>query len=132
MEKKGPDGPAASAGSWPRTNGAVGVYNEFGTSTIPERSFIRWTHDNRKDSWRKLQGELRPHVIAGRMTIGKALGVIGARIQGDIQQRISSNVPPPNAPSTIAAKARGSGSATTLINYGQLRGTVHFAVVNAH
>ena len=73
-----------------------------------------------------------PHVIAGRMTIGKALGVIGARIQGDIQQRISSNVPPPNAPSTIAAKARGSGSATTLINYGQLRGTVHFAVVNAH
>ena len=80
---------------------------------------------------RPIQG-MRPHVIAGRMTIGKALGVIGARIQGDIQQRISSNVPPPNAPSTIAAKARGSGSATTLINYGQLRGTVHFAVVNAH
>ncbi len=103
--------------------GKVGVWNEFGTEDgrVPERSFIRSTHDEQKENWLKLTDKLRAKVMAGMMTVDQALGTMGLTIQSAIQKKILSNVPPPNKPSTIKAKTRaGRKGDKTLVNFGQL------------
>lgn len=126
--------------------GIVAVANEFGTDAAnghsdqifadrrpgvgagqhtPERSFIRSTVDAKKNGeWRIAAEELRKQMVEGKMTTDRALGLMGARIKKDIQEKIRSMVPPPNAPSTIAAK----GSDKTLINTGQLLNSIDFEV----
>jgi len=134
-EKETPTGVEKDA-----TLGEVAVYNEFGTLPpnggvgkhgpvhgTPERSFIRSTADeNRKYDWPAYADELRKEVVAGRMTTDRMLGLMGQRIKKDIQMKIRSNVPPPNAPSTIAAKG---GKDKTLINTGQLLNSINYEVV---
>ncbi len=133
------------------TLGIVAVANEFGTDRangradsifgdvtpkggggergagvhVPERSFIRSTVDAKKNGeWRIAAEELRKEMIEGRMTTDRALGLMGLRIKKDIQEKIRSQVPPPNAASTIAAK----GSDHPLINTGQLLNGIDFEV----
>ncbi len=92
---------------------------------VPERSFIRSTVDAKKNGeWRIAAEELRKEMIEGRMTTDRALGLMGLRIKKDIQEKIRSQVPPPNAASTIAAK----GSDHPLINTGQLLNGIDFEV----
>lgn len=112
------------------TLGEVAVYNEFGTSDgrIPERSFIRWTHDHKKKEWIKRTDELRKQLMAGKITNEQALGLMGEMIQQDIKDRIMSNIPPANTDATVAAKTRdGNAGDRTLINFGQLLGSVHWS-----
>jgi hypothetical protein len=114
----------------PAKLGEVAVYNEFGTSDgkIPERSFIRATHDRKKGEWIRRTDTLRRRVMAGQMTVNKGLGLVGEMIQKDIKDRILSNVPPPNRPATIAAKTRaGNRGDRTLIDTSQLLGSVHWS-----
>ncbi len=133
------------------TLGIVAVANEFGTDKsngradsifgdvtpkggggkrgagvhVPERSFIRSTVDAKKNGeWRIAAEELRKEIIAGRMTTDRALGLMGLRIKKDIQEKTRSQVPPPNAQSTIDAK----GSDHPLINTGQLLNSIDFEV----
>lgn len=132
------------------TLGIVAVANEFGTDAAngysdqvfadrrsgggsgvgagqhtPERSFIRSTADAKKNGeWRIAAEGYRVEIVNGRMTTDRALGLMGARIKKDVQEKIRSQVPPPNAPSTIAAK----GSDHPLINTGQLLNSIDFEV----
>ena len=94
----------------PASLGEVAVYNEFGTSDgrIPARSFIGFTSDSKREAWADLSGTLKSKVLQGGMAPAKALGIMGLRIQADIQTRIRSDIPPPNAPSTIARKLEGT------------------------
>lgn len=91
----------------------------------PERSFIRSTVDaKRNGEWRIYAEELRKQFVEGKMTTDRMLGLMGQRIKKDIQEKIRSMLPPPNAPSTIAAK----GSDHTLINTGQLLNSIDYEV----
>jgi len=112
------------------TLGETAVYNEFGTSNgrIPERSFIRWTHDNKKAEWIRRTNELRKRVMRGDITTEQALGLMGEMIQKDIKDRILSNISPANAQATIDQKTRdGNPGNRTLINFGQLLGSIHWS-----
>lgn len=103
--------------------GEVAVVNEFGTSDgrIPERSFIRWTHDEHKEKMVRMIDQLRHEVLARRMSTKQALGLVGAEMQRLIKKRIVDIQEPPNAPSTILAKTRaGKTGDNPLINTGQL------------
>jgi hypothetical protein len=127
LPKQVEDGEKASGA----TVGDAGVYNEFGTDTIPARSFIRSTADAKANfqgegGWRNLAGQLRPKIVAGQMTVEKALAVMGMKMEKDIREKIRSNVPPPNAPSTIRAKR---GKTHTLINFGQLLNAIRSRVM---
>lgn len=104
----------------------IGAKNTRGAGVhVPERSFMRSTVDAKKNGeWRIAAEELRKEMIEGRMTTDRALGLMGLRIKKDIQEKIRSQVPPPNAPSTIAAK----GSDHPLINTGQLLNGIDFEV----
>jgi len=113
----------------PLTLGEIAVINEFGsartkadgTQWIPERSFIRWTHDEYREQMVRMIDDLRHEVLIGRMTTKRALGLVGAEMQRLIKKRIVDIDTPPNAPSTILAKTRaGKTGDNPLINTGQL------------
>lgn len=104
---------------------SIAVWNHYGTSRgIPPRPFITV-------AMFKGRGEIRMNLrkIAYQVTVNgkpmtpelQKLGAFGA---GKIQDQISSNMPPPNAPSTIAQK----GSSGTLIDTGRLRQSITWAL----
>lgn len=114
----------------------VALWNEFGTRHIPERSFIRSAVDDNEgliDSWRD---EALDKILKDEWTIEKALEAIGFRIQTLIQNKIKSNVPPPNAPSTVKRKQSAGvlgkevteGRTSTLIETGLLLRSITYQV----
>lgn len=112
-----------------KSHGATTLYdvaaaNEFGTSRIPERSFLRETldvHHAKVVAFCKKQGA---EVVRGTISNEAALNRIGLFVQGLIQARIASGIEPANAESTIAAK----GSSKPLIDSGQLRASITYEV----
>jgi predicted RNase H-related nuclease YkuK (DUF458 family) len=96
------------AGKYPDGTDVVSValWNEFGTSTSPERSFFRSAVDGNESLINKWREEAIQNMVEKKWTVKKALELVGFRVQTLIQNKIKSNVPPPNAPSTIAEKRR--------------------------
>jgi len=107
------------------TVAAVGWFNEFGTKTIPERSFIRSTHDENIPEIVAMKKRLLAQLYEKKMGVLKALRVLGTYMKKEIQAKITSLDTPPNAPSTIARK----GSSNPLIATGQMRQSVDYEVV---
>jgi len=100
------------------------AYNEFGTEKIPERSFMRSAFDENVNDLSRQLDRSYAQIQAGTMTVYKALGLVGLRHQDQIQHKIDTNVPPPNAPATIAAK----GSSHTLIDTGAMRASIRYII----
>ena len=109
-----------------------GTYNEFGAKnagrsgnvTIPERSYIRSTIDERK---RRIFGkafQLQGDIFTGRISMKKALSIMGVLIQGNIVNKIVKLRSPANADSTIKQK----GSSNPLIKDGRLRKSIDYEV----
>ena len=105
-------------------NITVAAWMEFGTGNIPARSFVgAWFVINQA----KLVATYKTQAI--RYVTGKGepvqvFGRVGAFMAGGMKQRIADGIPPPNAPSTIAAK----GSSKPLIDTGQLRASIGYSV----
>lgn len=103
----------------------VAFFNEFGTITIPQRSFIRSTAaENSSRIANKTEKELGTMVDC-RITPKIALGRVADLIAKLIVRKINSNVPPPNA---IATLDRKTGQ-KTLVDTGHMRSQVSGAVV---
>lgn len=102
----------------------VAAANEFGTSSIPERSFLRGTIDAHRGKIVAFCRKQAIEVVRQDISVDVALGRIGLFVQGLIQQRIAAGIPPENAESTIAAK----GSSKPLIDSGQLRASIAYEV----
>lgn len=103
----------------------VGTFHEFGLG-VPRRSFIRdWYEENQEPSAKRLEvcSEL---VVSGKKTAVGAAELLGLWAQGSIQARIAAGPSdwPPLAASTIKRK----GSSKALIDTGQLRSSITFAV----
>lgn len=98
----------------------VAVWNEFGTSKAPARSFLRAWYDGAKGEALRLQNALMRAVARGTLGRDDALNRLGLWAVGQIQDRMATSIPPPNAPSTVRRK----GSSTTLIDTGQLRTSI--------
>lgn len=103
-----------------------GAVNEFGTRNghVPERSFMRSTFDESIDKLNRMRARIVEGVYAGKMDADRGAGLLGLQHQQDIQAKIGSNVPPPNAPSTV----RGKGSSRTLIDSGTMRQSIRWVV----
>ena len=106
----------------------VALWNEFGTTKTPERSFIRSAIDDNEsliNGWRE---EIIGKIIHDGWSVDKGLEAIGLRVQILIQNKIKSNVPPPNAPSTLKQKSRDGVADTTLIHTGLLLRSITYKV----
>lgn len=123
---QGPEAEAIHADSDVRTVD-VATFHEFGTSRVPERSFIRATVDEKEDEIRKLQKRVANGVKQGKLTEEKALELLGLKVQGDMVARVRANIPPPLKPQTIKRK----GSSVALIDSGQLVQAITFKVSKA-
>lgn len=121
------------AGSYSGTNPPsvveVGLWNEFGTATSPERSWLRSAIDESEGQINAWREEAINNMIHKGWTLEKALHMMGFRIQVLVQNKIKSNVPPPNAESTAEAKAKHGVAQQTLIDTGLMLRSVVYKVV---
>ena len=107
------------------------VYNEYGTKNIPARPFMRTVAKEKPKVW---VGTMVGH-IRGRATdpaIWKqALGKAGEQMVRDIQNSIQNGSWTPNAPATVAAKARKGKVEPDhpLMDTGEMFAAVSFEVI---
>ena len=100
------------------------AHNEFGTENAPERSFMRSAFDENLNDLSADMDRRYSQVVAGTKTVYQALGLVGLRHQDQIKKKIDTNVPPSNAPATIAAK----GSSHTLIDTAAMKNSIHYII----
>ena len=105
----------------------VAVFNEFGTSTAPERAALRTTADEIKPSMATLADRMLDKIVQGKSTVKQALEIMGLKAQAAIREAINNWTTPPNAPSTIRQK----GANNPLVDTGQMRNSVEFESVCA-
>jgi hypothetical protein len=98
----------------------VAIWNEYGTSTIPERSFIRAWFDENVEKCRTAAHRMLVAVIEKKRKPADVPEVLGQAFVGQIQKRIADGISPANADVTVERK----GSATPLVNFGQLRSSI--------
>lgn len=105
--------------------------NEYGTSTIPARPFMRSTVNDKSAEWAGELGKLIKGSTQDANGITKAFGQIGSAMEQDIKSAIESMIPPPNAESTIEAKRR-KGLAQpdlTLVDSGSLQDSISYEII---
>jgi hypothetical protein len=113
------------AGGEGLTVGDIATFHEFGTQTVPQRSFIRaWFDEGQDEHQRVIREEL--DAAAKGVPLQTALERIALRLEGSCKQRMAQGIPPPLSPVTVARK----GSSTPLIDTGQLRGAIRARVSN--
>lgn len=103
----------------------VAFQNEFGNKRIPERSFIRSTHDENRRKLRALTKRLVGLIEAGKISVEKALGILGMWMKTKQIQKIDRLSTPPNAPSTKARKK----SSNPLVDLKQMGQSIHYQIV---
>ena len=93
----------------PLTIAEIGVVNEFGTEDghIPERSFLRRAFDEQREPLAELAGKLAFHFLFGKITLEKALDVLGLHLASETKKLITQGpeIEPTNAPFTKLKKA---------------------------
>ena len=108
----------------PISTGEVAVAMNFGTSTIPARPFLTQTAEESKPKMRAFMKRELQAIAKNESNVQLSLSRAGGFQVGLIQKTISSSMPPPNSPQTVARK----GSSTTLIDSGQMRQEVTYEV----
>jgi hypothetical protein len=105
----------------------IAVVHEFGAGIVPERSFVRSTFDARREELVELGKKLMTGVIDGKIKLKPALDVMGSTLATAMKRKITegAGVPPPNAPSTVAAK----GSSRPLVDTGRMLGAITWASI---
>jgi hypothetical protein len=120
------------AGSYPEggpTVMQVALWNEFGTEDgIPERSFFRSAIDDNREILNKYKDELLTNIFDKNWPVEKALKALGFRIQILVQNKIRSNIPPPNALSTLEMKKYEGQGQKTLVATGLLLRSITYKV----
>jgi hypothetical protein len=96
---------------------AYAAANEFGTSKIPERSFIRSTFDEERATLTRMMDAAALRAQTVLIPLADALIPAANHLRNAIIRKITSSPPPPNAPATVAAK----GFNAPLVNTGQLQ-----------
>lgn len=105
----------------------IAASHEFGTDTVPERSFLRATLDEQDGAYREATADAIRSVLDGKRSAQVALERLGLRVVRDVRGKIRSGLDPALAPATIAAK----GSSKPLIDTGRLLRSITYQVRRA-
>lgn len=116
----------------------LAAVHEFGTSRIPERSFLRAGFDAHRDDTEKRVNEGLGKLLDGEYEPSEVLEYVGELLLGDIRETIAEGLKPELAPMTKASRdkkaAHGGGleglatSYTPLVDTGQLIGSLAYKV----
>lgn len=103
---------------------------EYGTPNIPARSTLRAAYDGNRAQLNRIIAAEKEKILAGKSTTRRSLALIGLWMEQKVKAKIRSNVPPPNAPSTVARKQKKRpGLVKTLIDTGQLHQSIRHVEV---
>lgn len=114
------------------TNAQKAAWNEFGTEHAPARPFITETFEIYRNDYVAMMKGLLVQMLGRSISGRSAFAMMGDRVVRDIRRYVitGSEVPPPNAPSTIAKKlARGILSPRTLMFTGRMVQAITHRVV---
>jgi len=108
------------------TNAELAALMELGWDDVEPRPFISASVEAGREQYMADLKKLAGGLLEGKITLERALGIIGAKAAADIKKFVTlGNNLAPNRPSTIARK----GSSRPLIDSGQLVGAVTWFVV---
>lgn len=96
------------------------VFNEFGTSRIPERAFMRPTVDANEQKYLNQMTKGVERIVDNGIETEAALMPTAMVLQADIALAIRSLTTPPNTESTVEDK----GSSNPLVDKGDMAGSV--------
>jgi hypothetical protein len=96
-------------------NAQKGFYNEFGTSTVPERSFLRSTFDEEEKNYIIFLRLVFERIAKNKMTTRQAIAVFGSKVVLDIKSKMTAQTP-------------SATDNNPLIDTGQLINSVDFEV----
>lgn len=120
----------ADAGVHDNADGAtvaqIGAYNEFGTETIPERSFLRSTMADKRAEYTRNINKIVKSALSGKRDARQGMGLLGRQAENDIKLTIRNLMTPPNAESTIRAK---KGANNPLIDTGQMLNSIRWQYI---
>lgn len=104
----------------------IAAVHEYGSEDgkIPQRSFIRDTHDLNLRANRQWMKQVQARVLKGELTQHQALTLMGEVGARQMTSRINLGIPPGLKPATIKRKK----SSKPLIDSGQLKGSISFKV----
>lgn len=110
---------------------SLASFHEFGTETIPERSFIRSTIDEIRPELKELSKKLQAQILVGKLTSKQGLALLGEKVKSAIINKLNSGIDPDLEFSTILARMRRSGgkySDNPLVDTGQLKQSITYKV----
>jgi hypothetical protein len=82
------------------------LIHEFGTDTIPARSFARSAYDEEREDLAETGKKLAVAIIKGRITTLAALDVLGAKLARAMKNKILAGIDPPLSPITLERRRR--------------------------
>jgi len=119
----------------------LAAIHEFGTDTIPQRSFLESTFKVKAAAWQKEFSKQIANVADGKQSPNAALIFMGVEMTKDVKNTILAKISPALAASTIAKRmkkgqhgggaASHAGAVTPLIDSGQLLASIAFEVGDA-
>lgn len=98
----------------------VAGVHEFGSATVPKRSFIGAWFDENLTEITEFERKAAKLLLKGKITEEQYVNLVGSKCVSGIQKRIASNIGPPLKAATIKRK----GSSVALINEGTLRSSI--------
>lgn len=101
------------------------IFNEYGTSTIPARSFLNSSFKENEAKYTAKSWKIYEKALSGQ-DVKLDLERLAEEVASDIKAKISSNIPPPLKAATIKRKK----SSKTLMDSGILRSSITSRVVN--
>lgn len=101
----------------------VAAFNEFGTSDIPARPFMRQSFESHEDKL-EAAGRRANNALARGDSVEQVLKRTGVAAKGLIQKEIREGEFVPNKPSTVSKK----GSDQPLIDTGHMRQSVQYVI----
>lgn len=99
-------------------------FNEYGTKTIPERSFMRTAFDENLPDINSTVDRLVAGVLGAKITAQTAASVLGERHQGQIKSNVKSGTFTANSQITIDRKF----SSKPLIDTGEMLNSIRYEV----
>lgn len=106
----------------------VGAVHEFGVGRVPQRSFLRSTIFENKRKYRDFIAALAKKMAKGTPA-STAMGLLGTKVQSDVQAKFTDNDWPPLSEKAAAGRRnKNKGSITPLVDTGHLRQSITYEV----
>lgn len=106
----------------------IGACHEFGTKTIPERSWLRATFEKKEQQLIALQGTLFKKILTEDLPAEQAMEILGMWGAEETKKTIiDQHIPPPLAESTIRRK----GDDHPLIHHGHMVNAITYEVLES-